>query len=375
MIYFDNAATTKIDKDVLDTYIKIQNNFFANTTSLHKLGQEANFMFNKAKTELLQALKLKNHDVVFVSNATEANNLGIYGIVSGKKGKVITTKVEHPSVSEIFKDLENKGYEVVYLNVDEHGIIDLNELKNSIDSNTLLVSIMWVNNIIGTIEPISEVIEIVKKYPKCKLHVDSVQGLCKVKETFDLNDVDMFTFSTHKIYGPKGVGCLILKNNIDLDKVLYGSFGQKGIKPGTLDLALACATTKAIKKFYPETQKHFEYVKKLNERLISKIKDNPKIIINSPYQIKDYLPYIVNISIPEVNGETVVHALEANEIYVSTGSSCSSKLKKPEKTVYAISNDEKRATTSIRISFSYLNQISEVDKLVDCLNEITKISK
>ena len=372
MIYFDNAATTKIDDEVLATYIKIQQNFYANTTRLHKLGQEANFMFNKAKKELLDVLNLPNHDCIFVSNATEANNLGIYGVVNSKKGKVITTKVEHPSVSEIFSDLEKNGYDVVYLNVDKNGIINLEELKNNIDTNTLLVSVMWVNNIIGTIEPIKEVIDIVKKYPKCKLHVDAVQGMCKVVPNFKLSDIDMLTFSTHKIYGPKGVGCLILKNSLELEKVLYGSSNQKGIKPGTLDLALACATTKAIKKFYKETKSHFDYVQLLNEKLINGIKHNGKIIINSPYGNSNYLPYIVNISIPSVNGETIVHALEKYNIYVSTGSSCSSKLKKPEKTVYAITKDQVLATTSIRISFSYTNTTSEVEKLINCLNEITK---
>lgn len=372
MIYFDNAATTKIDDEVLATYIKIQQNFFANTTSLHKLGQEANYMFDKAKMEFLNALKLNNHDCIYVSNATEANNIAIYGFVQGKKGKVITTKVEHPSVSEIFKDLENKGYEVVYLDVDEDGVIDLDMLESELNSDTLLVSVMWVNNIIGTIEPIDKVIKLIKKYPKCKLHVDAVQGLCKAPNSFNLNDVDAFTFSTHKIYGPKQIGGLVLKNNLELAKILHGSSSQKGLKPGTIDLALVCATTKAIKKFNPLVMGHYEKVKKLAYRFIDGVKDNDEIIINSPVYKDFYLPYIVNISIPRINGETIIHALESKDIYVSTGSSCSSKLKKPEPTIYAISHDDKRATTSIRISFSYLNTMDEVDKLIDELNKITK---
>lgn len=373
MIYFDNGATTRIDDEVLNTYLKVQQNFFANTTSLHKLGQEANFMLEKAKREILDIMNMPNHDVLFTSNATEANNLGIYGVVNNKKGKVITTKIEHPSVYEIFKDLETKGYEVVYLDVDQYGIIDLEQLKNEINKDTLLVSVMWVNNIIGTIEPINEVIKIVQKYPKCRLHVDGVQGICKTLPNFSMSDIDLFTFSTHKIYGPKGVGCLFIKKGLELDRLLHGSESQKGIKPGTLDLGLAVATDKALKKFYPQTQKNQTHVKKINEFIIHQIKNNPAIIINSPYMIDNYSPYILNISIPTINGETIVHYFEEDEIYVSTGSSCSSKLKKPEKTIYNISKNEKYATTAIRISFSHTNTIDEAQKLVSCLNKITGV--
>lgn len=373
MIYLDNGATTKIDEEVLNTYMKVQQNFFANTTSLHKLGLESKYMFDIAKSDLLKVLKLNHHDVIYVSNATEANNLGIYGVVNNKKGKVITTKIEHPSVYEIFKDLETKGYEVVYLDCDKYGVVDLEQLKKEMTKDTLLVSIMWVNNIIGTIEPIEEVIKIVKEFPKCKLHVDMVQGLCKTVPNFNLEDVDLFTFSTHKIYGPKGIGCLIVNESIELEKTLHGSSSQKGIKPGTLDLALVVATTKAMKKFYPLTQRHLEYVKELNKIVIDGIKNNEQIIINSPYETNSYNPYIINISIPKINGETIVHYLEQYEIYVSTGSSCSSKLKKPEKTVYQITKNEKYATTTIRISFSYTNTKEEAHTLVECLNKITGV--
>jgi len=249
MKYFDYTATTPVDEEVLDTYIKTTKNFFANTSSLHKLGQRSNLMYTKAIDQLFEVLNLNEHNVIFTSNATEANNLGILGI-SNKyvTGKIITTKIEHPSVFETMKALEEK-YEVVYLGINDQGVIDVNQLKNEIDNNTILVSIMWVNNIIGTIQPIKEIIDIVKQYPKTKLHIDMVQGLCKIEPDFNLNDVDMFTFSTHKIYGPKGIGGLFFKKNITLDKRLYGSNMQYGLKPGTLDLSLICATVKAFKKF------------------------------------------------------------------------------------------------------------------------------
>ncbi len=367
MKYFDYTATTPVDDEVLETYIKTTKNFFANSNSLHKLGQRSNMMYTKAIEQLMDVLKLKSHNVIFTSNASEANNLGIFGICNKyEKGKIITTKIEHPSVFEVFKALENK-FEVVYLNIDENGLIDLNQLKNEMNNNTILVSIMWVNNIIGTIQPIKEVVDIVKQYPKAKLHVDMVQGFCKVEPNFDLNDIDLMTFSSHKIYGPKGIGGLFLKQGIVLEKVLYGSGLQQGVKPGTIDLSLICATVKAFKKFYPSTNKHSLDVKEKYYYLYNNL-NNSKLIINTPKNNISY--YILNISIPSINGETLVHLLEQNDIYVSTGSACSSKLKKPEKTIYALTKSEELAISTIRISLSHLSTYEEIDELIKILNRI-----
>ena len=367
MKYFDYTATTPVDDEVLDTYIKTTKNFFANTSSLHKLGQRSNLMYTKAIEQLMETLNLKEHNVIFTSNATEANNLGILGICEKyTSGKIITTRIEHPSVYETIKSLENT-FDVVYLDINENGIIDINQLINEIDNNTILVSIMWVNNIIGTIQPIKEVIDIVKKYPKVKLHVDMVQGFCKVVPNFNINDIDLMSFSTHKIYGPKGIGGLFFKKNISLEKRLYGSNVQFGIKPGTLDISLICATVKSFKKFYPLTLNHYNDVKEKFIYLINKI-NNKNLVINTPNNNISY--YILNISIPNINGETVVHTLEQKEIYVSTGSACSSKLKKPEKTILALTKSEQLATTAIRISLSHLVTYEELDELIKTLNQL-----
>lgn len=369
MNYFDYTATTPIDEEVLNTYIKTTQNFFANANSLHKLGQKSNMMYAKAMEQLLQALNLNNHNVIFTSNATEANNLGILGICDKyNTGKIITTKIEHPSVFETIKSLEDK-FNVTYLDINEQGLIDLNQLEKELDNETILVSIMWVNNIIGTIQPIEKVIDLIKKYPKIKLHIDMVQGFCKVLPNFDLNDIDIMTFSTHKIYGPKGIGGMFVKKNIVLKPRLYGANNQYGIKPGTLDLSLICATVKAFKKYFPLTAIHQEDVKNKYEYLRNNL-NNSKIIINTPKDNISY--YIFNISIPSINGETIVHMLEQNEIYVSTGSACSSKLKKPEKTILALTKSNELATSSIRISLSHLTTFSQIDSLLSVLNKIGK---
>ena len=324
-------------------------------------------MYEKASTQVKDILGLKNYNIVYTSNATEANNLGIYGIVNKyTTGKIITTKIEHPSVYEVMKSLEKK-FEVIYLDVDEKGIINLEQLEKNIDNNTILVSIMWVNNIVGTIQPIEKVIEMFKKFKRAKLHVDAVQGICKIKPKFDFNEVDLFTFSTHKIYGPKGIGGLLYKKDLSLSHYLHGSNVQYGIKPGTFDLSLIVATTKAFKKYYPEVEKNHKDIENKFNYLYSKLEQVKKIHINTPKTNISH--YIINISIPNNNGETIVHYLEQNDIYVSTGSACSSKLKKPEKTIYAMTNSIEYATSSIRISLSILTTYKELDQFLNIIKK------
>ncbi|MGD9605119.1 MAG: cysteine desulfurase family protein [Bacilli bacterium] len=373
MIYFDYGATTPIDEEVLNTYIKTQKQFFANTSSTHKLGLASNCMLEKATQETLEVLGLTGHNLVYTSNATEANNLAIYGIAhrypleDNKKWRLITTKIEHPSVLEVFKDLEQEGFDVVFLDVNDQGIVDLEQLKNSLNKQTILVSIMWVNNIVGAIQPIKQILEMIQDYPKTFFHMDAVQGLCKVNPDFDLNLVDMFTMSTHKIYGPKGIGFLAYRSTIQLSKRLFGSQTQYGIKPGTIDLGLVVATCKTLKIYYSKTNEHYREVMHLNNYLRKQLQDIKSIRINSPIQAA---PYILNISIPSMNSETILHSLEAKDIYVSAGSACHSKAKKPEKTVMAMTNSLPISTSAVRISISHLTTIDEIDQLVKALKEI-----
>lgn len=368
MIYLDYGATTPIDEEVLEKYIEASKIFFANPNSLHKLGQTSNYVFEVATNEILKTLNIPNHHLVYTANATEANNLAIFGIAERyESGKIITSKIEHPSVYNAVKALENK-YEVVYLDIDYNGLININQLEKELTKDTILVSIMWVNNIIGTIQKIEKIIELVKKYPKAKLHVDAVQGLCKVAPRFNLSDIDIFTFSAHKFYGPKGIGGLIFKKEIAFASRLFGASNQYKIKPGTISVPLVVAAAQAIKKFYPLTESHRQYVRKLHLYLRNILSQNPLIVINTPEENISY--YVLNISFPTINSETIVHILEEDEIYVSTGSACSSKLKTPERTVYELTKDEIRAFRSIRISFSHLTTIAEINKLIESINKI-----
>lgn len=371
MIYFDYTATTPIDKEVLDTYIRMQKNFFANSSSAHRLGQESAFMIEKARTQIKETLGIASHDVIFTSNATEANNLAILGIAyKYKTGKIITTKIEHPSVYNVCRHLEEKGYEVVYLDVDKNGVIDIEQFKAELNSRVILVSIMWINNIVGSIQPILEIIQALKKYKKAKLHVDAVQGLGKVEHTFSLDDVDMFTYSAHKLYGPKGVGCLFVKNTIDIHRTLFGSSIQRGIKPGTLDVALCVSCAKSLTKYYTKTNENNKVVTKIRDMFIKKIQEQENILIHSNANFCS--PYIVNISVLNQPAETVLRALEQREIYVSSGSACSSKIIAPEKTVFAMTKDENLAKKSVRISFCANTTKNEVQSLVQALISIAQ---
>lgn len=372
MIYFDSTATTKPTKEILELYNKISLEYWYNSSSAYTMGIKSNNLLQKSIEVVKEVLKLKDHNVIYTSGATEANNLAIHGICNNyinQNKRVITTKIEHPSVFNVFKSLETLGFDVVYLDIDSNGIINLNQLKESLTKETVLVSIMWVNNIIGSIQPINEVINILKEYPRCKLHVDAVQGLGKIKNNFDFNQVDLFTMSSHKLEGIKGSGALIYNNKINLISHIQGANQQLGIKPGTVDLASAVTTSKTIQNVYKNLDNNYNYVLELNKYLRNKLNES-NIIINSP--VKNVSPYIVNISIKEHNAETIMHHLEQKEIYVSIGSACGSKTKKPEKTIYALTNDLTLATTSIRISLSHHNTKEEIDTLIKELKEYLK---
>jgi cysteine desulfurase len=364
MYYFDFTATTPPNNEVLEVYNLINQKYWGNASSLYKTGSLASTLFEKAKKELKDLFKLSNHNIIFTSGATEANNIAIFGVANNyQKKHVITSKVEHPSVMACFEHLEKQGFDVTYLDVDENGIISLDQLEKAINNDTVLVSIMWVNNILGSIQPIKEITKIVKNQNRAKLHVDMVQGMAKIVPDFDFNDIDLFTVSAHKLNGLKGQGFLAYNDSINLMSVLKGSGQQNGLKPGTIDVAGACACTKAVKISYLKMQEHYEKVCELNTYLRQKINQITNVTINSGE--KNYSPYILNISILGKNSETVLHFLEQFDIYVAAGSACNSKIRKPERCVLAVTNDENRALSSIRISLAAQTTIEEIDYLID----------
>ena len=370
VIYFDYTATTKPSLELLELHQKINKEYWFNTETLYNEGIKGNALLEKSEKVVIDCLKLTNKRVLFTSGATEANNTAIYGVCSNYYNApkhIITSCIEHASVLKCFRDLENRGFKVTYLNVNKLGFIDLNELENAITNDTILVSIMWVNNIIGSIQPIKDIINIVKKHKRIKLHVDAVQGISKLEPDFDFNNLDLFTISGHKLHGLKGTGLLVYNDKVNLS-FLHGGHQQRGIRPGTVDLAGAVVMAKTLKLALIDTVKKYSYVKDLNDYLIYKLKDKHYIILN--HHTDNYSPYILSITFKKIRGETVLHFLEQKNILVGTGSACNSHSKDQEETILSVLDEPTLAINTIRVSLDFETTKNELDLLIKYIEEL-----
>ncbi|MDY0178060.1 MAG: cysteine desulfurase family protein [Bacilli bacterium] len=370
MIYFDNASTTLVDPEILKTYIDLTKKHYANPASSHIFGQETNRILELARRQILTSLQLENCDLVFTSGATESNNLAIKGYALRNKanGKhLIVSKIEHPSVLETVRELEREyGFNVSYLNIDENGNIDLDELKQTIRSDTILVSIMAVNNEIGVVNPIEKIADIIVNYKKIAFHVDAVQALGKVK--IDYSNVDMITISAHKINGLKSCGVLIKKKNIKLTSLNHGGEQENGLRSGTNDVAMAGAFAKTIRLSLDNFKERNEHVKTLADKLKDWLLVNSQVVILNSHSTEN--PYIVNFSLKNKKASVVVEALSKRDIMVSSVSACSSRHEPISHVLEAMSHDEQRAKNTIRVSFSHLNTLEEVESFISTLTEI-----
>ena len=371
VIYLDNAATTKVDPEVLNSYNQITLKYFANPSSIHSLGQESSRLLDKSREQILNVLKLTHHDVIFTSGATEANNLAIKGycFANRSRGKhIITSSTEHPSVLNTVLEMQDFGFEVTVLPVNKEGQIEVNSLKDAIREDTILVSLMMVNNEVGAINPIKEVGEYLKKFPKIAFHVDMVQAIGKLP--LDFNNIDMFSIAGHKIHGLLGSGLLIKEKKIILKAVNQGGGQENNLRSGTNTLALSASLAKALRLAVEGEANNFRKVKVLSERLLGYLKDNKdKYLINS---YNEDNPYIVNFSLLHHKASVVVEALSNRGIMVSSLSACHAKNEDYSKVVYAMYQDLNLAHNTIRISFDKDNTIEEVEALIKNLEEILK---
>ena len=371
IIYLDNAATSKVYPEVLESYNQITLKYFANPSSIHKLGQESNRLLEKSREQILSLLNLTHHEVIFTSGATEANNLAIkgYALANRSRGNhLITTAVEHPSVLNTFKALEKYGYEVTILPVNKNGAIEVNSLKAAIKDNTILVSIMSVNNETGAINPIKEVGELLKNYPKIAFHVDMTQAIGKID--ISLENVDMFSFSGHKIHALLGSGALIKEKKIILEPIVNGGGQESNLRSGTNTLALSATLAKALRLSLKAQKENYQKVSNLRDYLISYLKDNPDLYCLNSLDNND--PYIVNFSLLNHKASVVVEALSNKGIMVSSLSACHSKNEDYSYVVLAMNNDMKLAHNTIRVSFSYDNTVDDVNSLIRGLKQIMK---
>ncbi len=371
-VYLDNSATTRPYDEVAEYMNYINKFIYGNPSSLHKKGIEAEKMMKKARQSIADTLGASPKEIFFTSGGTESNNLAIIGYLRAnpRKGKhVITSKIEHPSVLEVFKFLEENGYNVDYIDVDKNGIIDLEMLKKKISKETALISIMYVNNEIGSIQPIDEIVKIRNTCNKeTVFHVDGVQAFGKFKINPAKSGIDLLTISSHKIHGPKGVGALYVNEKVRIKPIIFGGGQETLIRSGTENLAGICGFGLACEICNENINANWSKVLEINKYFRNKLKENIKdIIIISP---EDASPYILNVSFKNIKGEVLLHHLEEKEIYISTGSACSSRKSKRSHVLQAMGLSGDIIDGSVRFSFSEINTLEEIDYTVDALKEI-----
>lgn len=366
MIYLDYSATTPVATEVLDTFVKTSKNYIGNPNSLHTLGVKSKKLMDQATLQITQLLGVQKNELIYTSGATESNNLAIKGIV-GKypnRGKqIITTSLEHSSILEPLHQLENQGYHIRYVHLLQDGTVDLVHLKKILEEeDTILVSIAMTSSEVGILQPIEDIGEIIKEYPKCFFHSDITQALGKVPVS--LQNVDLASFSAHKFYGLKGIGGLVKKEKVELKPLFDGGKSTTRYRSGTPALALITSLAKAL-RLSLETI-NVEYVKQLNEKIQMELKEIPDVHINSTSQS---IPHILNVSIHGVKPETLLHALEEKDIYISTMSACSSS-QSESLAVKSVTHNTLDATTSIRISLSIYTTEEEVNTFLKAFKEV-----
>ena len=374
MIYLDYSATTPVNPEVLDSFNKACNNYIGNANSSHKLGINIHNLIKKSTEQIMNVLNISNNkEIVYTSGSSEANNLAIKGVALRYKNRgkhIITSRYEHSSVNKVMEYLESIGYEISYVNTNEDGIIDINNLKEIIRDDTILVSINAVNSEIGLKEPINEIGLLLKEYPKCIYHVDLTQAIGKIN--VDFTNIDLASFSAHKIYGLKGIGCLVKNKNIDFIPLIHGGKSTTIYRSGTPAHPLIVSMSKAVRLACIDLDKKYDYVSSLNSKIKNELSKLDNVFINSN---KYSIPHILNISVLKVKAETFMRALEDYDIYVSTKTACSDDNSYSEN-VYDLTKDMERAKSSIRISLSHLTTEEEVDTFIQtfkkCYDKLLK---
>ena len=365
MIYLDYSATTPVLPEVLNSYNKVTIDYFGNPNSMHSLGTKSHELLTSATKQISKILNIKEDEIIYTSGSTESNNLALIGLAmaKGKPGShIIVSKLEHESIYGICKYLENNGFIIDYVDNTIEGVIDLENLKKLITKNTILVSICAVNSETGIRQPLKIIKQIInKENPNTIFHSDMTQAAGKVP--INLNDVDMASFSGHKIYGPKGIGMLYKKTGINIKPLIYGS--NNDIRPGTPPLPLIVAFSKALRIAEEDLSAKEEKIKKYNEKICKYLEKYPNIKIN---KTKYSIPNILNISLMSIKPETFIHALEKHGVYVSSNTACSSG--KISAAVLNLYRDKVRALTTIRISLSYLTTNEEITEFLKIFDNV-----
>ncbi len=379
--YLDNSATTKVYPEVVELMNKIMLEDYGNPSSVHTKGVEAEKYVTEATKRIAKALKVSEKEIIFTSGGTESDNLALIGAAMAYKragNHIITSKIEHPAILNTVRFLETEGFKVDYLDVDEKGIVKLDDLKAKLSKETILVSVMHTNNEVGSLQPVEEIAKIVKDYNKDIIfHVDAVQGFTKSIIYPKRSNIDLLSVSGHKIHGPKGIGFLYANEKIRLKPITFGGGQQKGLRNGTLNtpgiagIGLACEMgTKDIpgesERLYELKGFFLQEVDKIDKVAVNGcVKDE-----NGNYKVRETAPHIMNISVLGLRSEVMLHALEEKGIYVSAGSACASHSKKESSTLKAMGADAETMDGALRISMSEFTSKEELEYVLSTLNEI-----
>ena len=364
--YLDNSATTAVSPSAAEKAFKVMTEIYGNPSSLHTKGIEAEKELEQARKALAERLGAQHEEIFFTSGGTEANNLAIFGAAEAKKrsGKrIVVSSTEHSSVIEAAKNLEQNGYDVVYISPQADGVIHPEDVAAEVNENTTLVSVMYVNNETGAINPVDEIFEETRlKNPKIICHTDAVQAFGKLEIKAKKLGADLISVSGHKVFAPKGVGAIYIKRGVRLVSRQFGGEQEKKVRPGTEPLPLIAAFGEACAEF--DIKENYRLVSELKNYAVQRLSEIDGVLFNSP---ENALPYVLNITAGRVRSETMLHFLEEREVYVSSGSACAKG--KPSHVLSAMGIDKKRADSALRISFSKHNTKEDIDALCEGIRE------
>lgn len=370
--YFDNSATTPVYPEVRDLVVKLMEEDYGNPSSLHLKGVKAAGYIKDARERLARLMKVQPKEIVFTSGGTESNNMALIGgaLANRRAGnKIITTSVEHASVGSTVDFLKDMGFEVVRIGVDSRGLIDEQQLIDAVDDDTIIVSVMYVNNEIGAVMPIQDLVKRVKeKNPSVLIHVDAIQAFGKYTIYPGRMGIDMMSISSHKFHGPKGVGALYVRDRVKVKPIIYGGGQQSGMRSGTENVPGIAGMVLAAEMTYNDLDAKVEHMRQLKEHLIGELTQ-----IEDVYSNSGDAPHIASITFKGVRSEVMLHALEERGVYVSSGSACSSNKHSVSSTLKSIGLPQEKLESTLRFSLTPENTMDQVDYAVDCCKELLPV--
>ncbi|MCM3626478.1 cysteine desulfurase [Paenibacillus glycanilyticus] len=372
MLYFDHCASTPPYHEVVDTFAEVMKAHYANPSSIHQAGAEADKLIARSRSLLAEQFGVKAEGWLFTSGGTESNNLALKGAARQFRSRgnhLITSQIEHASVNDAFRQLEQEGFRVTYLPVSATGHVDLKQLQAAITEETTLVSIMHVNNEVGSIQPIEQIGRLLSQFPRILFHVDAVQSIGKLPVKLKEWRIDLLSGSAHKLRGPKGVGYLYVREGLQLQPLQSGGTQERGMRAGTQNVPGIVASAKALRMSMQAEEKNRSRMYELRERLIEKVARIPELKLNGSADAALMAPHIVHFSYPGMKPEVIVHMLEQHGAIVSTKSACSSKDNKPSRILLAMGASPGHASGGIRISFGDEHTAQDIDKLADMLSQ------